>query len=477
MRILYRYIVLELVLPFLLSLGVLTLLLMLIRIFKLFELIITKGISLAIVGELFIYYLPAITVLSAPMSILVATLISFGRMSEDNEITAMKATGISLYRLLLPVLAVSLVLSVIMVYFYDTVLPISNHRLKNLQMDIGMKKPELFMQEGVFIDDFPGYRLLIQEIDAKTGYLENIKIYKQDAGRTTDIITASEGQMGSKEEREKIGGDFITMTLYNGEIHQLDPKNPERYRLMRFDTYVIHLKTDTDLIRRDRDYKSEEELPSSELRERIAKIDEAIAGAEGKLEDAKNDLEVTRAEKQIESYTTIRNGLLVHIYRKVSIPFASIAFVLIGVPFGIMVRRSGKWVGFVVALGFFLVYYIFMVAGQSFGTRGTINPLLAMWLPNIILSIIGVILIIRAVNEMTTVEMVPRPVRWGWDKLKKSPHWLKLPLILLTILLIPMLLILLLANLLFFVFVKPLFDLFRYQFLGHFLDRRKKETK
>jgi lipopolysaccharide export system permease protein len=473
MRILNRYIIFEVIPPFLLSLGVMTLILMLLRIFKLFELIITKGIAISIVGELFLYYLPAILVLSAPMSILVATLIAFGRLSEDNEITAMKATGISLYRLVIPVLLVAILLAVLMAFFYDTVLPISNHRLKNLLMDIGMKRPDLNMQEGVFIDDFPGYQLLIQKIDDQSGYLESITIFKQDSGRVTEIIIAQNGQMGSKDERANTSGDTITMILYNGEIHQLNPKEPERYRRMKFDTYTLHLKTNTELIRQERDYKSDDELPTSELEKRVEKVDEAVADAQKKIDEAKNDLEVTRAEKQIESYSQIRNALLVLIYQKFSIPFASVAFVLIGIPFGIMVRRSGKGVGFGVSTGFFLIYYVFMVSGQSLGTRGYIPPLFAMWLPNLVLSAIGVILIIRTVNEMTTVEIVPRPLVWAYGKTKKAPRWLRFPLLLLVIPLLPVIILLLLANFLYFLFLKPIFELFRYQILGRLFFRKK----
>lgn len=396
MWIIYRYVFYELIPPFFASLGVMTLILMLARIFKLMEMIITKGISVLIVGELFVYYLPAILVMTIPMSILVSTLIAFGRLSEDNEITAMKACGISLFKTLIPAVIFAILMSSLLVYFYDTVLPFTNHRFKNLLLDIGMKRPDLNIEEGVMVDDFPGYQILIQEIDEKTGDMSNITILKYDGGRISDIIIAEEGSMSSNIQQTE-EGDVITMTLYNGEIHEMNPSNPETYRQLKFRKQIVNLYSDTELVRRDRDYRTEMELSTKEIRLRLKKITEAIE--EIKTREYVHPMPGTeeRKKKQIENFVKIRNTYLVEIYKKYSIPFASIAFVLMGAPFGMIVRRSGKGVGLGVSIILFLIYYLFMVGGKALGTKNIIPPLLAVWLPNIIFAGLGSYLLYRTI--------------------------------------------------------------------------------
>ncbi len=169
MWIIYRYTIRELIGPFFFALGVTTLILMLARIFKLVELIVAKSVPIIDVLNLFGYYIPAIVALTAPMSMLIAVLIGFGRLSTDNEVTAMKATGISLYQVVFPVLLMGFVLSIFMVWFNDQVLPESNHRFKNLLMDINMKRPDINLREQIFLDSFSGYQIYFNDVNPRPG--------------------------------------------------------------------------------------------------------------------------------------------------------------------------------------------------------------------------------------------------------------------------------------------------------------------
>lgn len=404
MRIIYRYIIIELIPPFVMSVLVLTLVLLLTQMFKMMEMIITKGIDFLTVGELFVYYLPAIVVLSVPMGMMVASLMAFGRLSEDNEITAMKACGISLYKLIVPVLIIAFVLSAFLIYFHNTVVPVSNHRFKNLLMDIGMKRPDLNIREGVFIHDFPGYQLYIAEMDQRTGELEDVTIMKYDAGRLTDIIFARRGQLVS-ETGGSITGDMVKMLLYDGEIHEMDPKEFERYRRMRFSKQEINLYTDTALMRRDREYKTEREMTNEELKEKLKKVDDTLAKLRREYELEKDSANLERKKRQIENFVNIRNTYLVEIYKKYSVPFATVSFVLFGVPLGVIIRRGGKGMGIGLSIIFFLIYYVFIVGGEALGSRNILTPLLAMWLPNIVIGGLGIFLVYRTVNEMQSMRV------------------------------------------------------------------------
>jgi len=404
MRTIYKYIAFELLPPFLLSVAVMTLILMLTQMFKLMEMIITKGVDFLTVGELFIYYIPAILVLSVPMSMLVSSLMAFGRLSEDNEITAMRACGISIYRLMVPVVIIAIVLSGVMIYFHNTVVPIANHKFKNLLMDIGMKRPDLNIREGIFIHDFPGYQLFISDMNAKTGDLENVTIMKYDAGRLTDVIFARRGNLGGST-KGSITGDVVTMTLYDGEIHEMDPDKPEFYRRLRFSKEVINLYTDTALIRRDSDYKTEKEMTNKELEEHLVKVDETLAKLREEYEKESDPANKERKKKQVDNFINIRNSYLVEIYQKYSIPFATLSFIFFGVPFGMIIKKGGKGIGFGMSVIFFLIYYVFIVGGQSLGSRNILPPLLAMWLPNIVFGALGVFLVYRTANDAETLSI------------------------------------------------------------------------
>ncbi|MGQ9706275.1 MAG: LptF/LptG family permease [bacterium] len=402
MRTIYKYIAFELIPPFGLSVAVMTLILMLTQMFKLMEMIITKGVDFITVGELFIYYIPAIVILSVPMSMLVSSLMAFGRLSEDNEIIAMRACGISIYRLMVPVIIIAIILSGVMIYFHNTVVPIANHKFKNLLMDIGMKRPDLNIREGIFIHDFPGYKLYISDMNAKTGDLDDITIMKYDAGRLTDVIFARRGNLGGST-KSSITGDVVTMTLYDGEIHEMDPDKPEYYRRLRFSKEIINLYTDTALVRRDSDYKTEKEMTNKELEERLVKVDETLAKLKDEYEHEKDPANRERKKKQVDNFKNIRNTYLVEIYKKYSIPFATLSFIFFGVPFGVIIKRGGKGIGFGMSVIFFLIYYVFIVGGDSLGSRGIVPPLVAVWLPNIVFGLLGIFLVWRTANETETL--------------------------------------------------------------------------
>jgi lipopolysaccharide export system permease protein len=177
-KIIHRYVVRELVGPFVFAVLVATFVLLLARIFNMVELIISKGVPVLIVAELFAYYVPALLAMTVPGAMLIATLMAFGRLSGDNEVTALKSSGVSLYTVIVPVAVIGLILTGFTYVFLDRVVPESNHRFKNLMLDIGMKRPDLNVRERVFVRDFPGYELYINEIDERTGKLNDVTVFR-----------------------------------------------------------------------------------------------------------------------------------------------------------------------------------------------------------------------------------------------------------------------------------------------------------
>ena len=166
MKTIDRYIIKEIFPPFILSLSVFTFVLFMNQILRLTDLLINKGISLLIILKLIVYVLPSFLVLTIPMSILTATILAFSRLSVDGEITALKAGGISLYRMIVPVAIYSIITGVITAYLMAAAMPIGNFAFKNLLYNTIKAKASIGIEEGIFNDTFDNLMIYVKEIPA-----------------------------------------------------------------------------------------------------------------------------------------------------------------------------------------------------------------------------------------------------------------------------------------------------------------------
>src|SRR4030066_2048719 len=179
MKILRRYVLKEHIGPFIFGLAIITFVLVMEFILEILNLIITRVPSAFTILEVFVLNLAWMLAPSIPMAVLVATLMAFGRMSADNEITALRATGVSLYKLVTPVILASIVVAAGLVWFNNKVLPDANHKARLLMTQIYQKRPTLNIKENVFIDEIPGYHILIKKIDPRSSKIGDILIYDQ----------------------------------------------------------------------------------------------------------------------------------------------------------------------------------------------------------------------------------------------------------------------------------------------------------
>lgn len=421
MKLLHRYILAEHVGPFIFAVFTATFILLLARIFKMMELIISKGVDVLTVGELFSYLLPSLLALTVPMAVMVSALMAFGRLSADNEITALRSSGVSLYAVIWPVMLVGFLMAVGMYFFVDRVVPTANLRFKDLMLSIGMKRPDLEIKERVFIQDFPGYELYIQSLNDKTGEMENVTIFQLEGGRLRTTIIAERGRIVSKNVR-----GLVVLELYNGEMHDVSADDPNVYRRLRFKKQTVNLEFESGLIKDARAAKSDREMTTAEIRRVLAKLDEGIAFA--KSQPAPTYIEEKYKRQQLEALSRRRNEYLVEVYKKTAIPFACCVLVLVGAPLGVVMRRSGKGAGFSFSVGFFLMYYIFLLAGEALGDRGKMPPLVAMWLPNILLTCLGIYLLVRAAHGMVAFNFLDylNPRRWPVVRTvirRRLPRW------------------------------------------------------
>jgi lipopolysaccharide export system permease protein len=288
-RLLSRYLLRQLAAPFLFALAALTSLMLLSQIAKKFGALVGKGLPWGVIGEVFALSLPFIVAMTLPMAVLVAVLYAFSHLAADNEITAMRASGISVYQVLAPVLAWGLFMSAFNFVFVDQVLPRSNARLRGLLIDIGRKKPTLELREQVINEVPPSqYFLRAGRIDAATGHLKDITIYDVGGENSRRVIYADSGQMAYGEGRTD-----LNLRLYDGSIHQYRPTDPLTFQLTYYhvndirvkDVYDELVRNSSETVRGDREMSTCEML--SVIREARAEEQGATREREALLE---NDL-------------------------------------------------------------------------------------------------------------------------------------------------------------------------------------------
>ncbi len=442
MRILRWYILRQHLVPLLLGFGVVTFVLEMDVLFDYLDLVVNRGVAPGVVLHLFILSLGYIVALSVPCAVLVAVLMTFGRLSQDNEITALRSAGVNLASVLVGPLAAAGLIAVGLTLFGNHVLPESNHAFANLLIDIGRMRPTVKLQEGVFITDFPGYNLLVQSVNGRTNEMRGITIYQMNAGGPPNLILAKRGFLTYTPD-----GRTAVLELKDGEIHEIPAEEggSRLYRRMVFKTHIIHIAGAGGILERSvRDARSDREMSARQLmdeRERVldqyrrsaaqhldrlaqygvsrrdlaaavpgglAWSDRLKAGVHGQLGHGRSLEQIQRASPEVRTEIDLWRlerdalerraaGLSVEIHKKFSLPAACIVFVLIGAPLGMRVRRAGPAVAFV-SVAFVLFYYLCLIGGEELANRLLLPPWLAMWLPNIVLGAWGVIATLRAVE-------------------------------------------------------------------------------
>ena len=264
MRILPSYILRLHLVPFLLGFGVVTFVLVMDVLFDYFDLVLNRGVAVGVVLQLFVLSLGYIIALSAPCAVLVAVLMTFGRLSQDHEITALRASGINMAGVLAVPLIAAALLAGFLTYFNDRVLPESNHAFANLLIDIGRMRPTVKLQEGVFITDFPGYDMLVQSVNGRTNEMRGITIYQLNPGGHPTTILARRGFLSYTPD-----GRTAVLELRDGEIHDIPAEengDTRKYRRLMFKTHVIYIAGAGAILERSvRTQRSDRELSSGAL--------------------------------------------------------------------------------------------------------------------------------------------------------------------------------------------------------------------
>ena len=442
MKTLNKYLFNQSLIPFVLSVGVITTVLFLQFLIRAVDRFLGKGLDALTIFEYLYLNLAWIIALSVPMSLLISSVMTFGRMAQQNEITALKSAGVSLYNIIKPALWFGTFVAVGLCIFNNFILPEMNYNARLLARDIYKKKPELSIEPGYFVDMIPQYTMIVKEMDGKD--FKDVKIFSKNKESEQTTIYANAGSLSSND-------NIITIDLMDGEIHEIDLSNYDYYRKIRFKTHQITISMDelmlnrtTESNRTDREMRvpqmideiARNKLLISQIYERIDKVKaeigitdpninslENIEKEVDKLKQSKVNVNVrdeqynenvpipnienkqyilslTNNARQfkneftlIENYEKANNKFKVEIHKKFTLAIACILFTLVGAPLGILVRSGGMTIASGLSIAFFLIYYILLIWGEQLADRNLLNPGLGSWLPNIILFVSGMIIL------------------------------------------------------------------------------------
>lgn len=412
--------------------------------------LIGKGLSFWIIVKLVTYNLAWMLVLVVPMAVLVATLMAFGSLAQNNEIAIMKATGVSLYKMMIPPIISSILIAFLLIQFNNHVYPNANHAARLLGQDISRKKPTLSLVPGVFSQEVSKYSILVRSIDELNEILKNLTIYDNSDIRSFNIITAKRGKLYFSKNQDK-----LIMDLWDGEIHTSDMTEQKNYRIIKFEKHKIVMDADQFSFKETEPgtrQRGEREMGAQdmlvivdsldnlrhqyyeELNLKIKSnltVDSVSRSASYEREKVNLRLVYRRVEDRINSAesavkSTIRrlgynlkntNKYWVEIHKKYSLPVACMVFILIGAPLGTMTRRGGFGVAAGISLIFFLIYWAFLIGGEKLADRGMLSPFWGMWGANIVLGILGIMLTIKSARERVTInfeifqKLIPRQWR------------------------------------------------------------------
>ncbi len=351
-----RYIFAELLSPFGLSLGALCFVMLTRELLRLVELLVSKGVGLWSVLKVIAMLLPSGLVLTLPIAGLIASITAFGRLSYDKELVSMRAAGLSLYRLSQPV-----ILFAVMVFTLTLVLsqwgqPWSSLNLKKVALNLLRDQLALALERGTFNEPIPRMTIYVPEYE-KGRPTTGIFISDERITREPRVIVAEQYHVYMDP-----ANDLVALRLENGVIHSR-PRQVDRYRLLTFTTYDIKLSLNQSR------YAETETRPSYE--EIMAQLERSGGKDGGSL-------------RRLMEY-----------YKDLAFPTAALVFCIMGVPVGIVSKRSGRIGGFAVGVVIIIAFYLLNVACDFLVTTRVIGPFAGAWMPDVIFILITAVLFFR----------------------------------------------------------------------------------
>lgn len=436
-----------------------------------------KGIPFWVIVELVVYNLAYMLVLAVPMSVLLASLMTFGGLAESQYYAVIKSTGISFQQLAWPALVVSLLVTGGMVYFNNILLPDANHRASMLWRDIRTKRPGFSLQPGVFYNGVDHYSILVRDRPEGTNRLIDVTIYDYTDGRRRQaVIKAARGSINPSPD-----GTSLTLRLQDGEMHRPLPpsaSNSEpRYERLRFARHMLRLDLSDLVFERSsprEDRRSDRTMRTTTMLEAVDSLETIVqneqhrllqevgrtlypdtvasgtsssswsptmsggpaadstvwptswVGLHGLAGQQQRKVAMNAVQDARTLQTNLRNrertlswkqqrivSYKVEIYKKFSIATACLVFMFIGIPLGLSIRRGGLATIGALALGIFMFHWVTLVQGEKLADRGLLDPWIGMWIANLLMIALGFWLVIYTVLDLRATPPLRHRV-WTW---------------------------------------------------------------
>jgi len=354
MKIIHRYIIREFVETFAFGLIVFSIILLLDQIFQLVNLFLSKGVPFLTVSKLFLLVFPNILSLAVPMAILFGILLAYGRLSEDNEITALRATGAHFISFTSPVLVFVLFLSAFLILFNHVLSPKAHKEFRQLYQDVLSQRPMIRFEEKT-ITNIGDYRFYAGNVNKDNGVMKSVNIYKfasQESGAPFRISASSATVM--------LNPAAVIFQLYKGHWQKTNPAKPNTLVDMNFEKYDFAIPMGGKVIPFSQSLR---EMTSHQLRQEI-------------LSYKSRKLPTSFLENEF--------------WLRWTLALAPLAFAIVAIPLGLITDRGGKSLGFGLSLFIIIFYYVLLVSALNIGEKELIPPKYILWMPNLGMLISGV---------------------------------------------------------------------------------------
>ena len=374
-RLLYSYLATEMLAPFFASFVVMNCVFFLVKLIPFLNVVLELEINFADFLRLFSYLFPNMFLYSIPMAAMMGVIISFTRLSSDAEILAFKASGISLYRMLPPVILVSLCIALLTAFFSVSLIPKSELAMKQLMFQLAKEKIDKGIKEDQFTEALGDLVVYVDSIDDETGEWNNVWVSDM-RGQVHPVITMA--QSGDMEAF--IGEMMVTINLQNGSLHRPDGT---RSQVISFDTYTLNIPLQTPSILDGDDIST---LSAKSMT--LAQLQESadLAGRS----------------------TEVGKDFLTHYHKRLVLPFGCFVLSLLGMPLGLLAGPGKKAIGIPLGLGFFILYYILFTLGKSLAESASVPVGMAMWIPNVVFLVLTAYTIRQAAKERAAI---PEPLK------------------------------------------------------------------
>lgn len=430
-----------------------------------------KGLELSIILELLLYASANLVNVCLPLAILLSSIMTFGNLAEHFELVALKSSGISLHRIMLPLTLFVILLTFGAFYFANNVAPVATLKFKTLLWDITQAKPSIELRDGVFYNGMEGYSIRVTDNDKETGNLNDMLIYdhsKKDKANKT-VIRAERGRMEQTDDKR-----FLILTLYNGYTYdesdsQSEGKTGFPMVQNKFEKDVLRIDVSGFLLSRSDEDQWKNHMQMLTMGQLLVSIDSLSTDFSNRRDEYNsylnrslhllndsNNTDISTLDIQPGYYDSLNYQMkrravnialniaqntknyvastkqeLFHRkmyinrhynewHRKITLPFACLVFFFIGAPLGAIIKKGGIGLPVVISVLFFLVFHVVSMTGEKMAKTGVLDPFTGMWLSTFVLFPISVFLTYRASKDAMVFEPGTFDRLFARFKLKKK---------------------------------------------------------